>query len=105
MSLDLLATTSRGGPRNSGQLKLYGDSKRKGASKMNLATNIEWGSLVNRIRKLQKQWNYWYPLRQPAYNMASENAQEAIAEKECARIAPFLYAAKERKAEIERSAL
>lgn len=67
-----------------------------------LATNIEWGTLVNRIRKLQKAWDYWHPQRQLNPIFASTTMQQT-AERFCERIAPKLHDAKVRKAEIERT--
>lgn len=46
-----------------------------------------------RVRKLQKQWDHWFPLRQHNFLHSKDNVQ-IQAESECERLAPLLHEAK-----------
>jgi hypothetical protein len=61
---------------------------------MTRQTNIQSGIAANRLRKLQKQWDYWFPLRQHDPHRG-KNAEQEIAESECARLAPLILKARE----------
>jgi hypothetical protein len=60
---------------------------------MTTQTNIAYGIAVNRLRKLKAAWAYWFPLRQ--YDpLRGRNAEQEMAEVECARLAPMILEAK-----------
>lgn len=68
--------------------------------KGSLGTNVEWGKLVNRIKHLQKAWNFWNPQRQ--HNpLMSRTIDQMTALRFCERIAGPLHDCKVRKAQIE----
>lgn len=52
-------------------------------------TNITVGLAVNRLRKLQRQWDYWFPLR-AQYPFFIANWQQDMAEKECLRLGSII---------------
>jgi hypothetical protein len=58
-----------------------------------LRTDIAYGIAVNRTRKLQKQWDHWFPLRQHDH-LCGKTVLHQMAEHECARLAPLLLKAR-----------
>lgn len=60
---------------------------------MTSPSDITSGIAANRARKLQAAWDHWFPLRQHD-PLRGKTAEQAMAEHECARIAPLLQAAK-----------
>jgi hypothetical protein len=69
---------------------------------MTIQTNIAWGVAANKVRKLQKQWDEWYPRRQQNPHMGRTPEQDE-AERICEILAPKLVAAKAQLAAIESS--
>ena len=51
--------------------------------------DITQGIAVNKLRKLQRQWDHWFPLRQHD-PLRGRNAEQEMAEHECARLAPLI---------------
>lgn len=79
---------------------MVGLAQRKVQMKPGLGRNIEWGRLVNRLRKVQRRWDYWYP-RCCHGTRILETGGQAIARAECEKLAPLLSDLKRRKADIE----
>lgn len=52
---------------------------------------IAQGIATNRLRKLQRAWDHWFPLRNHD-PLRGKTAEQAMAEHECARLAPLILA-------------
>ena len=67
---------------------------------MKKLTKITVGIAANRLRKLQANFDFWYPQR-AQYPFVAGSWQQEMAEKECLRLGPKIVELKQAIAEFE----
>ena len=66
----------------------------------NELNEITIGIALNRLRKLQRRWDYWFPKR-AQYPFVPADWHQEMAEKECLRLGPVISELKRRVGHFE----